>query len=41
MGHCSSLVTRKVYSHVTKAELREGVDVADGLLARRPVNPLK
>jgi len=32
MGHSSSLVTRKVYSHVTEAEQREGVDVADGLL---------
>ena len=32
MGHSSSLVTRKVYSHVTQAEQREGVDVADGLL---------
>jgi len=32
LGHSSSLVTRKVYSHVTDAEVREGVDVADGLL---------
>lgn len=32
LGHSSSLVTRKVYSHVTEAEVREGVDVADGLL---------
>lgn len=32
MGHSSSLVTRRVYSHVTEAEHREGVDVADGLL---------
>ena len=32
MGHSSSLVTRKVYSHVTEAEQREGVDVAGGLL---------
>jgi integrase len=37
MGHSSSLITRKVYSHVTNAELREGVDVADGLL-RKPVD---
>lgn len=32
LGHSSSLVTRKVYSHVTEAEVREGVDVADGLI---------
>lgn len=32
MGHSSSLVTRRVYSHVTDLERREGVDVADGLL---------
>jgi integrase len=32
MGHSSSLVTRRVYSHVTDVERREGVDVADGLL---------
>ena len=32
LGHSSSLVTRKVYSHVTESEVREGVDVADGLL---------
>lgn len=32
MGHSSSLVTRRVYSHVVHAEHREGVDVADGLL---------
>ena len=32
LGHSSSLITRKVYSHVTEAEVREGVDVADGLL---------
>lgn len=32
LGHSSSLVTRGVYSHVTHAEEREGVDVADGLL---------
>ena len=32
MGHSSSAVTAKVYSHVTAEEQREGVDVADGLL---------
>jgi integrase len=32
MGHISSLVTLRVYSHVVNAENRDGVDVADGLL---------
>jgi integrase len=32
MGHSDSYVTRRVYSHVTQAESREGVDIADGLL---------
>jgi len=32
LGHSSSLVTRRVYSHVVDAEVRDGVDVADGLL---------
>lgn len=32
MGHSDSYVTRRVYSHITQAESREGVDVADGLL---------
>jgi integrase len=32
MGHSDSYVTRRVYSHVTQAESREGVDVADSLL---------
>jgi len=32
MGHSDSYVTRRVYSHVTQAESREGVEIADGLL---------
>ena len=32
LGHSSSLVTLRVYSHVLTTEQREGVDVADGLL---------
>ena len=32
MGHSDSYVTRRIYSHVTQAESREGVDIADGLL---------
>lgn len=32
LGHSSSLVTRRVYSHALAAEAREGVDVADALL---------
>lgn len=32
LGHASSLITRRVYSHVTADESRDGVDVADGLL---------
>ena len=32
LGHSSSLVTRKVYSHVTEAEVRDGVDAADRLI---------
>ena len=38
MGHSSSLVTRRVYSHVVQTEYREGVDVADGLLP--PAKPV-
>lgn len=34
LGHSSSLVTRKVYSHVTEDERREGVDVTDEALGR-------
>lgn len=32
LGHSSSLVTLRVYSHVVDAEVRDGVDVADALL---------
>ena len=32
LGHSSSLVTLRVYSHVLTTEQREGVEVADGLL---------
>lgn len=32
LGHSSSLVTRKVYSHVLDTEVRDGVDEVDGLL---------
>jgi len=32
MGHSSSAVTAKIYSHVTAEETRDGVDVVDGLL---------
>ena len=33
LGHSSSLITRKVYSHATQEEKREGVDVTDAALA--------
>ena len=32
LGHSSSLITRRVYSHATQEEKREGVDVTDALL---------
>jgi integrase len=32
MGHSDSYVTRRVYSHVTQAESREGVELADSLI---------
>lgn len=32
LGHSSSLITRRVYSHATQEEKREGVDVTDAAL---------
>jgi len=32
LGHSSSAVTARIYSHVIKSELRDGVDVADSLI---------
>ena len=32
MGHSSSLVTRRIYSHVVDEERRDGIDAVDGLL---------
>ena len=34
LGHSSSLVTRRVYSHATEDERRDGVDVTDEALAQ-------
>ena len=38
LGHSSSLITRRVYSHATQDELREGVDVTDAALGQGEVS---